>query len=55
MIVDIDTIKREYRVECDHCEHQWRYEEQELVLEPWPHFVCPACGQWINIERKYIL
>lgn len=47
MLIDHETDRDEWRLECDNCHRQWLFEGYELSLAPWPHGVCPACGQWI--------
>lgn len=49
MMLEYDTASDEYKVECDNCHRQWLYEGYELVLDPWPHFECPVCGEWIPV------
>ena len=49
MFIDMDSVSNEYRVECDSCHRQWLFEGYELILEPWPHFECPHCGEWIPL------
>ena len=31
------------------CGRLWEYEDYEIWVEPWPHFVCPVCGHWIPV------
>ena len=49
MCIDHDTYNDTYRAECDHCHHSWLFEGYEIILEPWPHFECPRCGEWIPL------
>ena len=49
MLIDHDTATNEYRAECDACHRQWLFEDSEIILDPWPHFECPACGEWIPL------
>lgn len=47
MFIDHDTASNEYIVMCDKCNTKWVFEGNELFLQPWPHFECPKCGEWI--------
>ena len=49
MILDQDSTTDEYRVLCERCNHVWLYERYEIILDPWPHFECPHCGEWIPV------
>ena len=49
MLIDHNTATNKYRAECDACHRQWLFEEYEVVLAPWPHCTCPACGAFISI------
>ena len=35
------------RIWCTDCGIEWEFEGYEIVLEPWPHAICPKCGKWL--------
>ena len=47
MILDRDGDV--YVAKCENCGDVWEYEGYEIILEPWPHFECPHCGEWIPV------
>ena len=49
MLIDHDTAVNEYRAECDVCHREWIFEGSEIICEPYPHFECPHCGEWIPL------
>lgn len=49
MVLEHNTSDDTYKVLCENCNHAWEYEGYEIVLEPYPHFECPACGEWIPV------
>lgn len=49
MFIDHDTASNEYIAICDNCNKKWLFEACELILQPWPHFECPHCGEWIPV------
>lgn len=36
-------------VACPHCGTVWELEEGDVILNPWPRFECPKCGEWIPL------
>lgn len=35
--------------ECPRCAHTSEYDDSDVILMPWPHVVCPLCGEWIPL------
>ena len=48
MLIDHDTASNEYIASCDKCGKTWIFDGCELYLQPWPHFICSKCGEWIS-------
>ena len=36
-------------VVCPVCGAVWQLEDGDIILEPWPRFECPHCGEWIPL------
>lgn len=34
--------------ECPNCHEVWEFDDEDvIILEPWPHYICEDCGEWI--------
>lgn len=36
-------------VVCENCGDVWQLEDGDICVEPWPHFTCPHCKNWIPL------
>ena len=50
-VLEVETLdgKETIRVICENCGDVWELEDGDVVLEPWPRFECPHCGNWIPL------
>ena len=37
------------KVACPKCGDVWLLEDGDVILQPWPRFECPHCGEWIPL------
>ena len=52
MIIEHDSVTKEIRIECDNCNRSWIYQEDEIIMKPYPHVVCPVCNEWTFIPSN---
>ena len=50
-ILEAETVneKEITTIFCDKCGDTWELENSDIILEPWPHFDCPHCGESIPL------
>lgn len=50
-IIEAEVVngKETLIVACGKCGDAWQLEDGDVCVEPWPHFQCPHCGEWISL------
>ena len=50
-ILDAECVNgnEQITVACSRCGDVWLLEDGDICVEPWPHFQCPHCGEWIPL------
>ena len=36
---------------CYECGSKFDLEDLEIILVPYPHVICPECGEWIEVNE----
>ena len=49
MLIESYPDTKEVLIECDNCKRKYIIENYEIELQPYPHFTCPNCGEWIAV------